>query len=144
MKTKFRTGYDDDYKSSDYDTHNLEPSLTHQSFKDECDINSILSSMQASGLINGSSDVQRFEDVADSLQYQDALNYILDADSSFASLSADVRARFNNDPFYMLQFLENDKNRDEAIRLGLVNPAEPVPSSLDVMGTTDTKTGVAS
>lgn len=48
----------------------------------------------------------------------------------FEALPSKVRARFGNDPSQMLEFLGDEKNREEAVKLGLVTaPEAPVPPS---------------
>jgi len=46
-------------------------------------------------------------------------------------LPADLRARFDNDPAQLIQFLENSDNKDEAIKLGLVNKPEDLPQVVE-------------
>jgi phage internal scaffolding protein len=58
------------------------------------------------------------------------LNQVIAAEDEFMRLPADLRARFENDPAQLIEFLENLENKDEAIKLGLVNP--PVELSQDV------------
>jgi len=48
------------------------------------------------------------------------------------ALPAQLRVRFDHDPVKLLEFLENDQNRDEAIQLGLIDGqpvVEPIVSS---------------
>ena len=58
--------------------------------------------------------------------YHTALNAVKAGDEAFMTLPADVRERFKNDTGQYLAFLADEKNRDEAVALGLVNkPWEP-------------------
>ena len=52
--------------------------------------------------------------------YHTALNRVIAAQDEFEALPAQIRARFNNDPAELIEFLEDDKNRPEAETLGLV------------------------
>lgn len=52
----------------------------------------------------------------------EAYSIIEDAESRFAALTPEVKSRFGNDPAALLAFLQDPGNRDEAVRLGLVNP----------------------
>jgi hypothetical protein len=45
------------------------------------------------------------------------------------ALPAKIRARFDHDPNALLQFLQNDQNRDEAIQIGLID-GKPVVESI--------------
>lgn len=53
----------------------------------------------------------------------------------FMTLPANIRERFYNDPEKLIGFLDDDKNRDEALRLGLI-PA-PVEKPRDVVQAVD-------
>lgn len=104
-----------------------EPSLTIQSAKDECDINLIVERAKrgadVSNLVRGNPMFGDFTDLPDLRQ---ALLIVRNAEQAFMSLDAKIRERFSNDPALMLDFLSDVKNRDEAIRLGMIDaPAEP-------------------
>lgn len=100
----------------------LEPSLTQQQFKEECDVNRIVRS-------NSFQPVNplalRFEDVSEVVQYDEALSIVQKAQDSFSDLPADVRFRFQNDPSQMIAFLANPQNAEEAIKLGLMVEVKP-------------------
>jgi len=95
-------------------------SRTKQSFKAECDINTILKKYQKTGLLSHVSQYQgRYEDLPSEIDYQQSLNAIIAAEESFSSLPSKIRARFGNDPAEFLQFVENPANENEMIDLGL-------------------------
>lgn len=100
------------------------PSLTKASFKDQCDVNLILKGYSKTGLlrqVQGAS----FMSVP-SVDFHEAMNIITEAEQGFAELPAKIRRRFNNDPAALLSFMEDDRNYDEALSLGLVEQrAEP-------------------
>lgn len=114
--------------------YGFEPTKTKQSFKQECDINEILkrakNGQDISKLVNNR--VARYGDFTNVPDYRDALDMVNRAEGMFMQLDAKVRERFNNDPGRMISFLQDPANRDEAIKLGLVNPPlkvdEPVPA----------------
>jgi len=56
--------------------------------------------------------------------YQSALDLVNQAESMFMSLPAKIRERFANNPAKMVKFLQDEKNRDEAERLGLIAKKE--------------------
>lgn len=100
----------------------FEPSLTQQHFAEECDINEILRRSAVSGQLPINSKVPMYGDftrIPKSLG--DAFALIKQANDLFAALPWNVRERFGNNPERMIQFLNDPANRDEAIRLGLVN-----------------------
>ena len=47
----------------------------------------------------------------------------------FMALPAQLRVRFDHDPVKLLEFLENDQNRNEAIQLGLID-GQPVAAPI--------------
>lgn len=116
--------------SVDYLTGEAIPSMTKQSFRDECDINSIMARYEKDGVVDHLARVPaQWGDFTDALDYHSAMSIVVQAEERFAALPASVRKRFGNDPAQMLEFLEDPDNRLEAIELGLVDPppkaAEP-------------------
>lgn len=98
-----------------------EPSLAQQQFKDESDINNILRQFNITGLLPESPLSPRYGDFTGIVDYHSALNAVIAAEDGFMTLPADIRARFHNDPENLINFLSDDKNKDEAIKLGLVD-----------------------
>lgn len=110
----------------------VKPSMTEQHFKDECDINHIVAQYQQTGVMPSGNRQPLFGDFADFPQDLQASQAFFDeAQERFMQLSSDVRKRFGNDPVQLLQFLQSDANRDEAIQLGLIErpPASSVVPS---------------
>lgn len=101
-------------------------SLTVQSPTEEVDINKIVARAlkgQSVPIMNGQpfyGDVSEFGDL------QQSLIKVQEAEDLFMQYPADVREKFENDPVKMIEFLSNEKNRDEAEKLGLVNK-RPAP-----------------
>lgn len=97
--------------------------FTRQEFKDECDINVIMRRYQSTGelphLNLGSA---QFLDVSASLQFQDSMNFVAEAQSMFNELPSAIRDRFYNDPGQFLDFCSNEANRVELARMGLLSP----------------------
>lgn len=113
-------------------TVNDEKTRTQQQFKDQCDINKIIKRYpniehygpQAFGIPvkNG-----KYLDNTTVTDYQASLDLIIEANNSFNSLPSDLRKRFFNDPKELLSFLNDPKNKEEAIQLGLINKPEIKP-----------------
>lgn len=100
------------------------PSMTKQSFKDECDINNIIKSYSVTGQlthINAKAAQGAYQDLPDEVDFQTSLNVIKAATESFATLPSHVRARFNNDPAQFLAFMEDANNVDEMVKMGLAS-----------------------
>lgn len=57
------------------------------------------------------------------------------AQQNFMLLPAEIRERFNNDPGRLIAFLEDDRNKNEAIKLGIVN--KPPEKTRDMMQAID-------
>lgn len=107
------------------------PSMAQQNFKEECDINNIIARYEQTGVLTDPLQPGRnfeFGDYSAVQDYQDSLNFVIEARQMFDSLPSNLRERFNYDPARLLQFLSDDSNRDEAVRLGLIDPPTPSPT----------------
>jgi len=102
-----------------------DPSLAQQHMKDECDINVIVERFGVTGSLPVKSIEPSYGDFSGVSDYHTALNKIKAAEAEFMALPAKLRAKFDHDPNALLNFLENEANRDEAIELGLID-GEPV------------------
>lgn len=124
------------------ETINTEPTMARQEFKDECDINNIVKKYQQTGEFSHiSSAVGKYGDFSDVADYQTALHQVMDAQNSFNQLPAQLRKRFDNDPAQLIDFLSNESNYDEALKLGLVNErAKPNPINNDLNNEKTTQT----
>lgn len=47
---------------------------------------------------------------------------IANAKQGFMQLPSDLRARFDNEPYKLVSFLQDESNYDEAVKLGLIQP----------------------
>lgn len=115
--------YDLDAASNESGLACEEPSLAQQHYKDECDINTILEKFNITGLLPESPLSPRYGDFTGIGDYHTALNRVLAVQDEFEALPAQIRARFENDPAKLIEFLEDEKNRPEAENLGLVDMA---------------------
>ena len=99
-------------------------SLTQQHFAADADINNIIAKYAATGVLgdplNPGSIMPMFDDFTNVLDYHTAQTYIANALQSFAALPSDLRLRFNNDPGQLISFIQDDNNREEAVRLGFI------------------------
>lgn len=114
---KFRTAYSPSLKVT---APNSGLSRTKQSFKKECDINFILAKYRKTGLIDHLNTYQgNYSDLSNPVDYQTAMNIIINADMAFSTLPSEIRSKFNNDPHAFLTFVSDPKNEDSMIELGL-------------------------
>lgn len=98
---------------------------TKQEFREECDVNRIVRQYAQIGTLPAASGSPVYGDVSDVGDYLSAQLLIKRAESRFAALASAVRDRFANDPAKFLAFMGDEKNKDEAVKLGLIE-AEPV------------------
>ena len=106
---------------------------TKQAFKDECDMNRIVSRINKTGFLplEAQSSLRRqiygdFTNVPATLEA--AYEIVNRADAAFARLPATLRERFGG-PAGFLAFIDDPKNRKEAETLGLLVKNEPTPIS---------------
>jgi len=136
MRVKNPITYDRDKNSANSTFGFSKPSLTKQSFRDECDINNILRKFNVTGQLPVGSVQPQYGDFSGITDYQSALNAVMAAQDSFLELPAKVRAKFDNDPALFVEFASDEANKDEMKALGLLSqetaqavvssPSEPV------------------
>ena len=101
------------------------PSMTQQQFRDEADINYIISMYDSTGVMptyhgDGQPAQPMFGDFAELPDNaQDVYNQMLAAKADFDNLPLDVRKRFNYDPAAFLAFADDPNNADELVAMGL-------------------------
>lgn len=95
--------------------------MTHQEFKDECDINQIMARSLRSGTFPPAVAVGRYGDFSEAGDFQEAQELLARSEGQFAGLPAKVRERFKNDPAQFLNWVERVENLDEAQELGLLS-----------------------
>jgi phage internal scaffolding protein len=124
--------YDTNAASNGSGLHCEDATLTQQHFKDECDINNILRQFNITGQLPENKLSPRYGDFTGISDYHTALNQVIAAEDEFMRLPADLRARFANDPAQLIEFLNNSENKDEAIKLGLVDNNVELPQVVEV------------
>lgn len=101
------------------------PSLTHQSFAADADINNIVSRFRETGfLVDPMITCVRkpqFGDFTGSLDFHSAQNIVSRVSNEFSRLPSNIRSFFGNDPSVYFDYVTDPKNRDEAVRMGLVS-----------------------
>lgn len=111
--------YDRDAVSRETGLRCDDESLTKQSFKDECDINTIVRQFGLTGQLPDNIRVPEYRDYDVVLDYHTAMNAVRDAQEGFMMLPGELRARFHNDPQNLLAFCADPANYDEAVKLGI-------------------------
>lgn len=106
-------------------------SLTHQSFKNECDINKIIDRYHTTGVMgtpNRPPDQTRtplYGDFTNVPDLKGAYDQIIEAEDLFNSLPAKVRKTFDNDPVRFLDFCADPDNRSWLTSHGLADDVSP-------------------
>lgn len=107
---------------------------TKQEFREECDINILMSRYEQTGqLPNINEAIPQYLEMTGA-DFQEHMEIIAGARTMFNELPSGIRNRFNNDPAYFLDFCHNPNNRLEMAEMGLLKPqsewAIPYPTSL--------------
>lgn len=108
-------------------------SMTDRGSGQGLDINEIVRRAQRGGALSTGMQSGRqpmFGDVS-RVDYLQSLNAQVTTRQAFDSLPSHLRIRFANDPSKLLQFLDNEENRPEAEKLGLVRPKQPPQEPLE-------------
>lgn len=98
----------------------VEPSMTKQSFAEECDINTIVRRFNVGGDLPSGVRMPTYGDFDTVNDFRTALDAVVQAREAFDQMPANVRYRFHNDPAEFVDFCSDEANRPEAIKLGLV------------------------
>lgn len=106
--------------------------LAKQEFKEETDINGIVSAYMKTGSVPGSrpftARYPQFGDFSGCRDLGEVLMMVQEGKEAFMSLPVNVRERFHNNIAELDAFVRDEKNRPEAEKLGLVEP-RPRPES---------------
>jgi phage internal scaffolding protein len=109
-------------------------SRTEQSHKKKCNVNNVISRYYKTGNLDSRMQDGCYGDFTNVSDFQTCLHRVMDANDDFMALPAVIRKRFSNSPANLIEFLSDEANRDEAVKLGII--PEPVqtadePPSLD-------------
>lgn len=122
---QFFTQYDN--KPPRFDQTFKEPSMTKQSFAGECDVNNIMAKYVQTGIPPELRSSGIYGDFSSLPDYQQAQNIMVQASEQFENLPSHIRERFQNDPEKMIEFCSDEKNRDELIKLGMIDAPITLP-----------------
>lgn len=106
--------------------HCLDDSKTRQSFLQETLITNILSKYRQSGVITHTNPNEpTYADFISTQDYKTSLDQIYSVREEFSSLSADTRAKYQNDPLLFLEAVKNDDFEPVPITIKPEKPVEP-------------------
>lgn len=126
MKLKIKGPYD---PVEEVHSNTVGPSMTQQQFKDECDVNNILRKYSEYGHLDHVNRAQpRYMDCSSisAHTFQEHLDFMMDFEDHFDSLPEEIRKRFDDDPSLMMEFLSDERNHEEAMRIGILKGEAPV------------------
>lgn len=134
MSIKWRHQYDiaaDERERAATQVGNFGPTKTVQSFTEDSDINVLV---RRFGITDGAippaaADPRFYGDFTDAPDFRQALDATRAAQQRFSELPADLRKRFGHDPVELWQFVNDEKNAEEAIKLGLLKRSQPTPTA---------------
>lgn len=99
-----------------------------QEYVKDCDINSILQAWALGYPINTTDEQRQFFATPEHFEFdlRDKLEKGRQVEESFKELPVHIQTRFNHNPFDLIDFLANEANYDEAVKLGIIDPKPPV------------------
>lgn len=123
---------------NEVETVTVGETMTQQQYKDDCDVNLIMERFMKTGEITHLAKQELIEGDFSSLpSYREALDTVNRARDMFGELPAKVRLQFENDPQKLLEFMKDDNNYDEALKLGLIQkkpePIDPQKGVIDAI-----------
>lgn len=107
------------------------PGKTQQQFREECDINTIVRRFGITGQAPAPDRLPEYGDFSQVTDFFSAQLAVREATERFMTLPSSVRERFANDPQRLLEFVSDEENREEGIKLGLFNAPVPAPVSAE-------------
>lgn len=104
-----------------YEPESKLPSLTDESFKQECDIDFIISNFVQRGINPPEHQVQYGKQYT-SDDFINGMNIVAECKSAFEELPAIEKERFNNSVSNFLEFIANPDNLRESYEKGYIDP----------------------
>jgi len=129
LRTPFN--YDRDFASDLSGLHCEDATRAKQSFKEECDINTIMRRFGVTGEAPQNVRAPVYQDFDEVFDFRSAMHVLIDAEKSFMAMPSAVRKRFGNDPQEFVEFCSDSKNLDEMKKLGLIVPEVKRAATLD-------------
>ncbi|WNK14534.1 MAG: internal scaffolding protein [Microvirus sp.] len=100
-------------------------SLTSQNDVQQSDINYIVKQFGLTHELPYGRSIPEYADYTDiPNDYHAARQYIDELNDAFMAYPAEIRSRFENNPANLLDFLNDNNNRDEALQLGFITEPE--------------------
>lgn len=110
--------------------------ITEQHHSDQCDVNTILATYMKTGILPPIDPNAQYGDLSD-FDYQSMQNQIANANSLFEQLPENVKHKFGNEPYRFLNFVQDEKNYDELVEMGLANNVPSASLKSEALPVTD-------
>lgn len=94
--------------------------LVEQGGREDCDINRVMAKIYRGEFQDKTMNRGMYGDFSNVTDYQTAKMQLLAAEATFSMLPAEIRKRFDNSPEKVLAFIDDPKNMDECIQMGLL------------------------
>lgn len=105
---------------------------TEQSHKNQVDINKIMAKVEKGGMPPLAKGSPMYGDFTQASDYQNALERLHAAQEQFDELPAKIRKRFDNDPAWLIDFMNNPENAAEARELGLITENDDMTAKTEI------------
>lgn len=113
---------------------------TQQQFAKDCNINNIIKKYKKTGVITHiNTKTGVYADMTQMPNYQEALQTVIHGQTAFDQLPAELREKFKYNPQEMMDYLNDKRNDEEAIKLGLKQRPKK-ETTLEDVNSTLTKT----
>lgn len=113
--------YDTNEASDESGLNTGEEGGAKQSFKEECDINTIVKRFGIGFELPENHRIPEYGDFSNITDFHTAMNATAKAREAFAELPADIRAKFENDPGKYVDFCLDEKNLPDLRKMGLLS-----------------------
>lgn len=130
IRTAFN--YDTNKASDEAGLACLDETRTQQQFGEECDINTIVERFGITGKLPVNLRVPLEVEFTEVFDYQTSLNKLIEADTAFMQMPANVRERFGHDAGAFVAFVSDPNNLDECRKMGLAAPERTQQGPIEV------------
>lgn len=117
--------YTDPKKAEDINSPDHDP--TQQQFKDSCDINIIMSKVQAGQELPEPSAFMSYEDVSNVPDLMTSKNLIIKAMNNFLTMPIEVRKRYEHNPELFINALVDPEEKEFLTKHGIFEAPKEVP-----------------
>lgn len=119
MKPKPRNQYSKRLKTS---IKFKQPSRTKQAFKEQCDINTIMTRFATTGILPETNSAPPVYGDAPSQTFHESMNAIHEAKNDFYDLPNETREKFDFNPHKYIDFITNNPDASQLADMGLLSP----------------------